>query len=46
MVDINGRRYSFDVSASSTFDAAHLFITHAKVDPSNAIPTVGFAGQI
>ena len=31
-------RHSVDVCASSTFDAAHLFITHAKADPRNGIP--------
>src|SRR5450631_703945 len=43
MVDEGGRRYSVDVCASSTFDAAHLFVTHAKADPRNGIPkpTVG-----
>src|SRR5450631_316434 len=38
MVDEGGRRHSVDVCASSTFDAAHLFITHAKADPRNGIP--------
>jgi hypothetical protein len=33
-----GRRYSVDVNASSTFDAAHLFVTHAKASPGNGIP--------
>ena len=31
-------RYSVDVCASSTFDAAHLFVAHAKADPRNGIP--------
>jgi len=35
---VGGRRHSVDVCASSTFDAAHLFITHAKADPRNGIP--------
>jgi hypothetical protein len=38
MVDEGGRRYSVDVCASSTFDAAHLFVAHAKADPRNGIP--------
>jgi len=38
MVEDGGRRYSVDVCASSTFDAAHLFVTHAKDDPRNGIP--------
>ena len=38
MTDAGGRRYSVDVYASSTFDAAHLFVSHAKADPRNGIP--------
>jgi len=38
VTDASGRRHSVDVCASSTFDAAHLFITHAKADPRNGIP--------
>jgi hypothetical protein len=38
MVEDGGRRYSVDICASSTFDAAHLFVTHAKADPRNGIP--------
>jgi len=38
MIDIGGRRYSVDVCASSTFDAAHLFVTHAQANPRNGIP--------
>jgi hypothetical protein len=38
VTDVGGRRYSVDVCASSTFDAAHLFVAHAKADPRNAIP--------
>jgi hypothetical protein len=38
MIDTGGRRYSVDVCASSTFDAAHLFVTHAKAVPRNGIP--------
>jgi hypothetical protein len=30
ITDTDGRRYSVDVRASSTYDAAHLFVTHAK----------------
>ena len=39
MIAANGRRYSVDLCASSTFDAAHLFVAHAKSDPRNGIPT-------
>jgi len=38
MIDAGGRRWSVDVCASSMFDAAHLFVTHAKADPRNGIP--------
>jgi hypothetical protein len=38
MIEDDGRRYSVDVLAASTFDAAHLFVTHAKSDPRNGIP--------
>jgi hypothetical protein len=34
----SGRRHSVDVFASSTFDAAHMFVTHAKADPRTGIP--------
>jgi hypothetical protein len=27
-----------DPRATSTFDAAHIFVTHAKADPRNGIP--------
>jgi len=30
VTDANGRRHSLDVIASSTYDAAHLYVTHAK----------------
>jgi hypothetical protein len=38
VIEESGRRHSVDVLASSTFDAAHIFITHAKADPRNGIP--------
>ena len=38
VTDAGGRRHSVDVFAASTFDAAHLFITHAKSDPRTGIP--------
>ena len=38
MIAANGRRYSEDLCATSTFDAAHLFVAHAKADPRNGIP--------
>lgn len=30
VTDSEGKRYSLDVHAESTYDAAHLFLTHAK----------------
>jgi hypothetical protein len=30
VTDSTGKRYSLDVQADSTYDAAHLFLTHAK----------------
>jgi hypothetical protein len=38
MTEVGERRYSVDVCVSSTFDAAHLFVTHAKADPRDGIP--------
>jgi len=38
VIEQSGRRHSVDVVASSTFDAAHIFVTHAKADPRNGIP--------
>jgi hypothetical protein len=38
MIEVGGRRHSVDVCASSTFDAAHLFVTHAKANPRSGIP--------
>jgi hypothetical protein len=38
VTDAEGRRHSVDVHACSTFDAAHLFVAHAKADPRNDIP--------
>jgi hypothetical protein len=38
VIEESGRRHSVDVLASSTFDAAHIFVTHAKADPRNGIP--------
>jgi hypothetical protein len=38
VIEESGRRHSVDVLASSTFDAAHIFITHLKADPRNGIP--------
>ena len=45
VTDGEGRRHSVDVYASSTYDAAHLFIVHAKADPRNGLPPVN-AGTV
>jgi hypothetical protein len=38
VTDAQGRRHSVDVLAASTFDAAHLYVMHAKAQPAAAIP--------
>jgi hypothetical protein len=38
VIDPAGRRHSVDVLASSTYDAAHLYVTHAKSNPETGIP--------
>jgi hypothetical protein len=38
VVDGQGRRHSIDVQAESTFDAAHLYVVHAKADAPYAPP--------
>jgi hypothetical protein len=38
VTDAKGRRYSLDVLASSTYDAAHLYVTHAKGQPQAQFP--------
>lgn len=40
VVDGQGRRHSIDVQAESTFDAAHLYVVHAKADAPYAPPPV------
>jgi hypothetical protein len=41
VMDDEGRRHSVDVQAYSTFDAAHLFVTHAKATPQSGLPRLG-----
>ena len=36
--DADGRRHSLDVIAASTYDAAHLYVTHAKAQPQAGLP--------
>jgi membrane-associated protease RseP (regulator of RpoE activity) len=38
VTDAGGRRYSLDVLASSTCDAAHLYVAHAKAHPEVNLP--------
>jgi hypothetical protein len=38
VTDSGGRRHSVDVFAASSYDAAHLFVVHAKGDPRNGLP--------
>lgn len=41
VMDSEGRRHGVDVQACSTFDAAHLFVAHAKSNPQSGLPTLG-----
>jgi len=41
--DADGRRHSLDVIASSTYDAAHLYVTHAKAQPQAGLPVPSLA---
>ena len=41
MTDSQGRRHSVDVYACSTYDAAHLFVAHAKATPRSGLPPLG-----
>jgi hypothetical protein len=38
VTDAEGRRHSLDVLASSTFDAAHLYVARAKQNPAPSLP--------
>jgi hypothetical protein len=38
VVDPDGRRHSLDVLADSSYDAAHIFLTHAKADRRSSLP--------
>jgi hypothetical protein len=38
VTDAEGRRHSPDLLASSTYDAAHLYVTHAKQRPEARLP--------
>jgi hypothetical protein len=38
VTDGEGKRYSLDVQADSTYDAAHLYLTHVKSQPACGLP--------
>ena len=38
-----GRRHSLDVLAASTYDAAHLYVTHARTHPGAQLPVLNLA---
>jgi hypothetical protein len=38
VLDGEGKRYSLDVQAESSFDAAHLFLTHVRSKPTCGYP--------
>jgi hypothetical protein len=38
VVDPDGRRHSLDVLADSSYDAAHIFLTHAKEHRRSGLP--------
>jgi hypothetical protein len=43
VTDSEGRRHSVDIQAASTFDAAHIYLTHAKAQPNAGIPPLTLA---
>jgi len=38
VTDSEGKRYSVDVNADSSYDAAHLYLTHVRNNPSCGFP--------
>jgi len=38
VIDGEGKRYSLDVSADSSYDAAHLYLTHVRGNRSSGFP--------
>ena len=38
VVDPDGRRHSLDVLADSSYDAAHIFLTHSKTHRGSGLP--------
>jgi hypothetical protein len=46
VTDAEGRRHSVDVQAVSTYDAAHIYVTHAKAQPGAGIPPLTLASVL
>jgi hypothetical protein len=46
VTDAEGRRHSLDVLASSTYDAAHLYVTHAKEQRTLPVPTLASVFEV
>ena len=38
IADGEGKRYSLDVNAGSSYDAAHLYLTHVRGNPGCGLP--------
>ena len=38
VADGDGKRYSLDVNADSSYDAAHIYLTHVRNNPSCGFP--------
>jgi hypothetical protein len=38
VTDGEGQRYSLDVNAASSYDAAHLYLTHVRGNPGCGLP--------
>lgn len=38
VTDGEGKRYSLDVNAESSYDAAHLYLTHVRTNPGCGFP--------
>ena len=38
ITDAEGRRHSLDLQAASSYDAAHIFVCHAKAHPERGLP--------
>jgi hypothetical protein len=38
VIDSEGKRYSLDVNADSSYDAAHLYLTHVRNNPGCGFP--------